>query len=188
MLTAEQLEERRRGVFIRPAIDPVERFMRFVSPEPNTGCWLWTGAIGTCGYGQFLMGGKTRTASRAAYLMFVGQIGAGLCVCHRCDERSCVSPAHLFLGSELDNVRDRVRKGRSARNTGDSNGARIHRDRMPRGENHFHSKVSDLEVEMALSEIAAGRSMMSIARGLGLHRCTVERWVRGEGRGRHADT
>jgi hypothetical protein len=92
---------------------PAERFMTLVEPEPNTGCWLWTRSLRPgCGYGQLKEGGRMRFAHRVAYELFVGPIGHGLYVCHRCDVKVCVNPDHLFLGTPKDNAQDMIRKGR----------------------------------------------------------------------------
>ena len=92
-----------------------ERFMRHVSPEPNTGCWLWEVSCRPNGYGQFAPDGSGRPvhAHRAAYELLVGTIPEGMQVCHRCDVRSCVNPDHLFLGTQKDNVDDMRAKGRA---------------------------------------------------------------------------
>lgn len=92
----------------------MERFMAKVSPEPNSGCWLWLGAISTNGYGQ-IWNPQTRAlsvASRWIYEAIHGPIADGLYVCHQCDVSLCVNPAHLFLGTPTDNVRDCMGKGR----------------------------------------------------------------------------
>ena len=93
---------------------PVElaRFEAKVSPEPNTGCHLWTGAAIRQGYGYAVVGGKTRRAHRVAFEHFKQKVPEGLCVLHRCDQPACVNPDHLFLGTDKDNAVDRDRKGR----------------------------------------------------------------------------
>lgn len=77
------------------------------------GCWLWTGCKHSTGYGRFgLSTGNIEYAHRAAWLLFRGPITEGLFVLHRCDVRLCVNPEHLFLGTQLDNMRDASAKGR----------------------------------------------------------------------------
>lgn len=80
------------------------------------GCWLWTAAVNSDGYGTFNRGrdGGRRTdlAHRVAYEIAFGSVPAGLEVCHRCDVPRCVRPDHLFVGTHGDNVRDCVGKGR----------------------------------------------------------------------------
>lgn len=90
------------------------------------GCWLWLGTILSNGYGKASFGGVPIGAHRASYAVFRGEPGA-LYVCHRCDNRSCVNPEHLFLGTAKDNAEDMVRKGRSTR--GDRNAHVVLADR-----------------------------------------------------------
>lgn len=76
-------------------------------------CWLWTGARLKTGYGVLKRGGRVLKASRVAWALVKGPIPDGLFVCHHCDNPPCVRPDHLFLGTHLDNMRDRDAKGRN---------------------------------------------------------------------------
>lgn len=92
-----------------------ERFYDKCSPEPNSGCWLWTGAVKELGYGVMGRGGRKDgivKAHRASWEIHNGPIPDGMAVCHKCDVPSCVNPDHLFLGTLSDNMRDCVAKGR----------------------------------------------------------------------------
>lgn len=99
--------------------DAVERFWarKTISGE----CWLWT-RIGPHkkypagqtveSYGQYWVDGRTYFAHRLAYELTYGAIPQGLSVLHRCDTPACFNPAHLFLGTHADNMRDKAQKGR----------------------------------------------------------------------------
>lgn len=89
---------------------PEQRFWAKV--EKSDGCWLWRGTVAG-GYGQCRSAPKVRVAAhRFSYNLHFGPIPDGLYVCHRCDTPLCVNPAHLFLGTDSDNMRDMVSKGR----------------------------------------------------------------------------
>lgn len=80
------------------------------------GCWEWTGTLNAGGYGKF----RGSTSNRAAWIYSKGYIQKGMQVCHSCDNRKCVNPDHLFLGSISDNMADKVAKNRQAK------GSKIH--------------------------------------------------------------
>lgn len=75
-------------------------------------CWIWKGVKNKGGYGRI---GTKELATRRSYKYFIGEIPKGKQVCHTCDNRICVNPNHLFLGSIGDNMRDRTSKGRQAK-------------------------------------------------------------------------
>ena len=100
--------------------------------DKNGDCWEWTGGKNSWGYGMF----KTYLVHRVAYAMAKGQPGA-LCVCHQCDNTSCVNPDHLWLATVADNNRDCINKGR-------------HGGHKLRGEGHGRAKLTEAQVVQIL--------------------------------------
>ena len=97
----------------RRARKPLEvRLMEKVVTGP--GCWAWTGAVGSGGYGRILVNGQQINAHRASWMVHRGPVRPGIEVCHTCDNPPCCNPDHLFLGTRSVNQRDSADKGRAA--------------------------------------------------------------------------
>jgi hypothetical protein len=110
--------------------DPVKKFWSKVNKNgpihPVHGqCWIWEGSIGQYGYGQVGRRRKLIGTHRYAWTISNGDIPKGMGVLHKCDNRPCVNPDHLFLGTFKDNMNDKVRKGRQAFLKGESNGRSV---------------------------------------------------------------
>lgn len=112
--------KRQIGVFQKP----IEvRFWKRVNkdgpihPVLQTRCWLWTASTVRAGYGQMRGRDQRTTLSthQVSWRIHNGPIPEGMCVLHHCDNPPCVNPDHLWLGTRLDNNRDRIKKGRSNR-------------------------------------------------------------------------
>jgi hypothetical protein len=123
-----------------------DRFWEKVDKRDAESCWNWIAGTDLDGYGLLKMGSrKTKRysgkASRLSYALAYGPIPDGKNVCHRCDNPKCVNPAHLFLGSTLDNIRDMDAKGRR---------------RPVKGEAHGRHKLSDAQVQEIRTALANG--------------------------------
>jgi predicted XRE-type DNA-binding protein len=93
-----------------------ERFWSKVDQSGGKdGCWDWMASHLPQGYGVLGVNGKSLRSNRVAWELTYGDIPAGLCVCHHCDNPACCNPKHLFLGTMGDNMKDKIRKGRQTK-------------------------------------------------------------------------
>lgn len=87
-----------------------DRFWTYVDKTGD--CWLWLGSNNGVGYGQIRLCGTLKYAHRISYELKYGPVPSGLYVLHKCDTPSCINPDHLFIGRQVDNVKDMITKGR----------------------------------------------------------------------------
>jgi len=99
----------------------IKRFWDKVNIRGDDECWPWMAAVSGNGYGHIRFEGKDYCSHRIAYELTTGPIPEGLCCLHKCDNKLCINPAHLFLGTRADNQKDMANKGRAAK--GERHGA-----------------------------------------------------------------
>jgi hypothetical protein len=145
-----------------------ERFWEKVARGAFDECWEWSASRTQQGYGQFRMAGKSVRAHRAAWELANGSIPDGLFVCHRCDNPPCCNPAHLFLGTAEDNVRDMVAKGRHVRPLRDESAVKF-----PKGVECHAAKLTEEGVIDIRRRYDAGERGTAIAADFGVSRSLI---------------
>lgn len=143
--------------------EAVQRFEAKIMPEPNSGCWLWTGAIQSGGYGSLIHKGRSWKAHRFAFVLYRGPIPNGQDVMHHCDVPSCVNPDHLSAAPTVENVRDLWRKGRGHSQRGGQNG---------------NAKLTADSVDLIREYSHLGSECLG--HFYGVHSSTIRRILRGE--------
>jgi hypothetical protein len=88
-------------------------FKSYLILTDKSGCWIWSRYKDKAGYGKLYFRNKVYLAHRVSYILYKTEIPKGSCVLHKCDQPSCCNPNHLFIGSQADNVKDMIKKGRS---------------------------------------------------------------------------
>jgi hypothetical protein len=127
-----------------------DRFEKNFTVTPS--CWVWNLSTRK-GYGRFRSNGKKVTASRFSYELYIGEIGDGMKVCHKCDNPSCVNPDHLFIGTQIENMNDMVSKNR-------------HIDGKKRGHENGNAKLIPEQV-LAIRSDQRSQSKIAIEYGVG---------------------
>lgn len=128
--------------------------------EQSNGCYEWQAALNENGYGEFRVDGGRKKAHRVAYTIFKGEIPEGLLVCHSCDNKKCVNPAHLWLGTDKDNAVDRNTK-----------------NRQNKGSLVNHAKLTEEDVISIKIRLKSGQTQRSLAREYGVHHLTIH-WIK----------
>lgn len=128
----------------------VESFLSRVKVDAN-GCFIWQGYINTNGYGEISrnarLGIRRGGAHRFSYELFRGPISGGLFACHHCDVPACVNPAHLFLGTQKDNMQDASHKGR-----------------VPHGSSRHNTTLRDEDILAICDQYSRGASVKKLAK------------------------
>ena len=153
-----------------------DRFWSKVDIKSKDECWEWMAGLFSNGYGQFRVGKNKSRAHRISYELSNGPIPEGMLICHKCDNKKCVNPDHLFCGTVTDNNRDSVEKGR--------------RDPVKNlkrfyGESHSMCKLTDEEVETIRNSYFLGNITQSqLGKRYGVSSSYISNIVRGKFRKR----
>lgn len=135
----------------------IDRFYKYIKKNEQTECWEWIGA-NTRRYGIFWDGKRYGGAHRISYKYFVGEIKNKLQVCHSCDNSLCVNPKHLFLGTQSDNIKDCVSKGR------------LNRTERARGEKSGRAVLSE---ELAMYVLKSNKQTIELSKEIGISFSTL---------------
>lgn len=150
-------------------------------PEPNTGCHLWIGCTAKTGarYGKVKIRKRGVLAHRLAWILAHGPIPDGMNVLHRCDTPQCVNVDHAFVGTQLDNVRDMMSKGRGGWLSGSEHRERRRPEGYARGEANGSSRLTSESVIEIRALHVKGVSGRSIATQLRVDKTTIQKVLRG---------
>lgn len=147
----------------------IDRFWSKVKIGNPDECWEWQSSLDEKGYGHFQfshnnpLGRDNPRSHRVSWVIRFGKIPENMCVCHTCDNRSCVNPDHLFLGTYEDNNKDRKEKGRSAV-----------------GENAPTAKLTEKDVVLIKKLISKGATQRAIAKQFNVRHVTIGNIARGK--------
>lgn len=140
------------------------RIKKYIKIHPETGCWEWQGFLMACGYGLTSHKGKKILAHRASWLVCEGEIPNNMCVLHKCDNRKCINPDHLFLGTKKENTIDMLKKKRHSY--------------VPHlGINHGCAKLTEEQVYSIRKKKKMGSTNKELAMEFNVFRSTIEKIV-----------
>ncbi len=134
------------------SFDLVKQMIEGPMPS-NNACLEWPRAKLSSGYGILMHKGKCRKVHRIAVLLHSGELPESLDVLHHCDNPCCFRPSHLYLGTDVDNRRDTISRGRT---------------NLPRGENHPKAKLKIENVLFIREELKRGQSIVFLANQFGV--------------------
>ena len=140
--------------------NPQDIFCAKVNIKDPDQCWEWTGTKNRDGYGIVKINKQEQRTHRVAWRLSNGPIPKEQCVLHRCDNRCCTNPAHLFLGTQQDNIADMIAKGRQV---------------IPKGVQHGNSKLTEKDVLKIRSLKQQGVGRLDIAKQFGIYKSTVDK-------------
>jgi hypothetical protein len=129
----------------------IERFWSKVDVGDADACWNWRACL-SGGYGSMMISGRARRAHRVSWEIAHSEAPT-VCVLHRCDNPACVNPAHLFLGTQADNIADMEAKGRA---------------RKVRGEAVWLARLTETAIPEIRRAVACGESFVAVARKYGV--------------------
>lgn len=133
-----------------------QRFWDKVNRGNASKCWNWVAGFSKNGYGNFKNGDKWLGSHCMSWILTKGKIPKGNCVLHKCDNRKCVNPSHLFLGTRADNAEDRDLKGRTSR-----------------GETHYIAKLSKVDVNKIRNMYLCGTTQQVLSDIFGVCRPNI---------------
>lgn len=133
-----------------------ERFDTSYTINAENGCWEWNGKLTVNGYGFLKIGGRLAVAHRVSWILSRGAIRNGMFICHKCDNRRCVNPEHLFEGTAKENTQDAVSKGR-----------------ITHGEDLWSARLTVEKVLLIKQLSSTGMTQLRIAEMFNVRRATV---------------